>query len=51
MPLRELAHMTIGKLLFLAGLLILVCGSLYADFRWRRWMTQRKAERDSSNSR
>lgn len=42
--------MSIGKLFFVLGLLALVAGSLYADFRWRRWMEQRKRERDSNSS-
>jgi hypothetical protein len=50
MPLRVLAQMSIGKLFFALGLLALVAASLYADFRWRRWMEERKQERDSTSS-
>jgi hypothetical protein len=29
--------------------LILIAGSFYADYRWKRWMEARKAERDKDN--
>lgn len=51
MPLRALANMSLGKLLFAAGLVIVVLASLYADFRWRGWIAERKAARESADRR
>ena len=36
------AHM---KLLLAAVIVIVVAGSIYADYRWRKWIVERKSER------
>jgi hypothetical protein len=30
--------------------LLLVTGSLYADYKWRQWIAARRAERENQNS-
>jgi len=34
------------KLLLAILAILLVAASLFADYKWRRWMAARKAERD-----
>ena len=34
------------KILVIIVLVLLVAGSFYADYKWRRWMADRKRERE-----
>jgi hypothetical protein len=34
------------KLLLAILALLVAAGSIYADYKWRRWMAQRAAEKD-----
>ena len=34
------------KLALIVVVVLLVAGSFYADYRWRRWMADRKRERE-----
>jgi hypothetical protein len=34
------------KIFFTILVLLAVAASVYADYRWRRWMAARRAERD-----
>ena len=36
------------KLLLGILALLLAAGSIYADYKWRRWMAQRRAEKDAT---
>jgi hypothetical protein len=36
------------KLLIAILALLLVAGSIFADYKWRRWMARRAAEKDAS---
>jgi hypothetical protein len=36
------------KLLLAILALLLAVGSIYADYKWRRWMARRAAEKDAS---
>lgn len=38
------------KLLLAIVVVLLVAGSLYADYKWRRWMAARKNEHDRPDS-
>ncbi len=35
------------KLILAAVVVLLIAGSFYADYRWKRWMAERRAERES----
>jgi hypothetical protein len=37
------------KLALIIIVLTLIAASFYADYRWKRWMEDRKAERDKEN--
>jgi hypothetical protein len=39
------------KLLLALAILVLIAISLFADYKWKRWMAARKLERDPANSR
>ena len=38
------------KLLLAIVAVVLIAVTLYADYRWRRWMAARKREHDQSDS-
>lgn len=38
------------KLLVASIVIVLVAGSVYADYKWRRWMAARKAEHERSGA-
>ena len=38
------------KLLLAIIAVLVLAASLYADYRWRRWMSVRKAEREDGSS-
>jgi len=33
------------KILFAVVLIVVIAGSIYADYRWRKWVDARKRER------
>jgi hypothetical protein len=33
------------KLLLIIGVVLVFAGSFYADYKWRRWMAERKRDR------
>ena len=37
------------KLFLIIIVLTLIAASFYADYRWKRWMEARKAEREKDN--
>jgi len=39
------------KLLLAIIAILVLAASLYADYRWRRWLAARKAERDNASGR
>jgi hypothetical protein len=39
------------KIVLIAGVLLVLAGSLVADYKWRRWMASRKRERDALDRR
>jgi len=46
---REGFPTAIMKILLAAIVAIVIAGSVYADYRWRKWLEARRRERDSSN--
>jgi hypothetical protein len=36
------------KLLFAAIVVLLIAASFYADYRWKRWIAARRAERENN---
>jgi hypothetical protein len=34
------------KVIFVIVALLVIVGSFYADYRWRKWMADRRRERD-----
>lgn len=38
------------KMVVIAVVLLVVIGSLVADYKWRQWMAARRRERDAENS-
>jgi len=36
------------KLFLAIVVILLIAGSLFADYKWRRWMEARRAQRDDS---
>lgn len=38
------------KILAVAIVILFLAGSLFADYKWRRWIAARKAERDRYDS-
>jgi hypothetical protein len=36
--------------ILLAIIVVIIAGSLYADYRWRKWVNARRRERDGANS-
>jgi hypothetical protein len=39
------------KLFLAIVVVVLVAGSLFADYKWRRWMEARRAQRDEAQNR
>jgi hypothetical protein len=38
------------KLLLAIAVIVLIAGSLYADYKWRRWIEARRQQRDHPDS-
>jgi len=34
------------KILLLIAVLLIIAGSLFADYKWRRWIAERRRDRD-----
>jgi len=39
------------KLLLAIAVILLIAGSLFADYKWRRWMEARQAQREGAQNR
>jgi cell division protein FtsL len=39
------------KLVLLIGAVLLVAATVFADYKWRRWMAERRRERDAEHDR
>ena len=39
------------KLILLIGVLIVVAATVFADYKWRRWMAARRRERETHGDR
>jgi hypothetical protein len=39
------------KLVLLIGAVLLVAATVFADYKWRRWMAARRRERDADRDR
>jgi hypothetical protein len=39
------------KLILIVVAVVVIGGSVFADYRWRRWMASRRAERDQDGDR
>jgi hypothetical protein len=42
--------LTLLKLLLTLAVLIIVAGSFYADYRWKRWMAKQREQREREQS-
>jgi hypothetical protein len=39
------------KLILLTGVLIIVAATIFADYKWRRWMAARRRDRETHGDR
>jgi hypothetical protein len=37
------------KVILIVAVVVVIAVSVFADYKWRRWMTARRAERDQSS--